>query len=75
MSVDTFQVTQETSTISDSLSNHAQAFAKMCIQNPDFLTRFLQSNPEIKAVTPGESNTPTQKADPQEASTEGNEGS
>jgi hypothetical protein len=52
ISVDTSQ-TQETSTISDSMANPEQAFARMCIQNPDFLERFLRSNPEIKAVIPG----------------------
>jgi hypothetical protein len=40
----------------------------MCIQNPDFLTRFLKSNPEIKAIIPGASNIPQQNKDPQEAS-------
>lgn len=72
MSVDTSQMTQETSTISDSMSNPEQAFARLFIQNPDFLTRFLESNPEIK-TTPGESNTPSQKVDPQEALTAGDE--
>ena len=66
MSVDTSQ-TQETSTISDSTANPEQAFARMCIQYPEFLTRFLTSNPEIKSVTPGASNTPSQKSDPQNA--------
>jgi hypothetical protein len=75
ISVDTSQ-TQETSTISDSMANPEQAFARMCIQNPDFLERFLRSNPEIKAVIPGASNTPSQQVDPQEASSnEGNEAS
>jgi hypothetical protein len=67
MSVDTSQ-TQETSTISDSMANPEQAFASMCIQNPDFLARFLQSNPGIKPAVTGESETPAQNKDPQEAS-------
>jgi BRCT domain type II-containing protein len=76
MSVDTSQSTQATSTISESLSsNPEQDFARMCVQNPDFLKRFLQSNPEIKTVTSGASKTPPQNADPQEASTEGHEAS
>jgi hypothetical protein len=66
MSVDTSQ-TQETSTISDSTANPEHAFAQMCLQNPDFLARFLQSNPAIKPAIPGASNTPPQKTDPQEA--------
>jgi hypothetical protein len=70
MSVDTSQ-TQETSTLSDSMNDPEQAFKNMCIKNPDFLARFLKSNPEIKAIpTPsGESKTPAKTQDPQEAST------
>jgi hypothetical protein len=72
MSMDT-SYTQETSTITDSMANPELAFAQMCIQNPGFLTQFLQSNPVIKQDTTSASNTPTQKMDHQEAST--NEGS
>jgi hypothetical protein len=66
LSVDTSQ-TQEPSTISDSLANPEHAFARMCIQNPDFLARFLQSNPELQTDIPGASQTPAQKTDPQNA--------
>jgi len=73
MSVDTSQTKE--STLSDSMTNPEQAFARMCLQNPDFLSRFLTSNPEIKSST-GES-TPSTKKDPPKASSkkEGDEAS
>jgi hypothetical protein len=67
LSVDTSQ-TQEPSTISDSMANPELAFARMCIQNPDFLARFIKSNPEIHTDLPGTSPSPAPNKDPQEAS-------
>jgi hypothetical protein len=67
LSVNTSQ-TQEPSTISDSMANPEQAFARMCLQNPNFLARFLESNPEIQTDLPGTSHPPDTKTDPQEAS-------
>jgi hypothetical protein len=55
---------QETSTITDSTLNTELAFEKMCLQNPEFLLRFLQSNPQS---TIGESATPTNQTDPHNA--------
>jgi hypothetical protein len=63
---------QETSTITDSTLNTELAFEKMCLQNPEFLLQFLQSNPQS---TIGESATPTNQTDPHNAypNVEGNE--
>jgi hypothetical protein len=62
--------TQETSTISDSMANPEQAFAKMCLQNPELLMRYLKGNPEIQAATSEPTTLPkttdTQKAIPTE---------
>ena len=66
MSVDTSQTKE--STLSDSMKNPEQAFARMCLQNPDFLARFLTSNPDIKTASTGESKTPAKNTDPQNAS-------
>jgi hypothetical protein len=60
--------TQEPSTISDSMANPELAFARMCIQNPNFLARFIKSNPEIHTDLPGTSPSPAPNKDPQEAS-------
>jgi hypothetical protein len=70
MSVDTSNNTQETSTLSDSMVNPEQQFAKMCLQNPDFLARFLKNNPSAQKEVNGESKTPAQKKDPLKASQE-----
>jgi hypothetical protein len=78
LSIDTSTATQETSTLTQDTStisestNPEQAFAQMCIQNPDLLAKYLKS----KSEQPGESNTPAQNTDPRKASLpEGDEAS
>ena len=60
--------TQETSTITENTPSPKQTFENMCRQNPDLLQRFLLSNPHMAtARNPGESETPNQHTDPQNA--------
>jgi len=72
LSVNTSQ-TQERSTISDYTANPEQAFARMCIQNPDFLAHFIQSIPALQTKITGASHTPAQQTDPQDVSSNMND--